>query len=297
MRATPAILALFAALGAGCRACDDAAPPRADADAGPRAASCERRTAERLGIPFVKVCPQDLGAAGAAFEPFWIAAAPLGCSAGEHDTLACPNVVALEHPAPGETRAPRPVKARLAAVIDPDVAQSVCYMRFAGRLPTREERSRAEAAMGLAAVMVAERGAPPHFDFVRLSEWVTPAACEAPQATKCAPATWPEGPRAAIPWGAVHACDASPLAPDASTPALAIGESCPAAAFAWDPKDPTALPCAVRSPAPRPSVLGYALSCRPVIGQRREDDGIGATAAFRCVVPELALLAASGGGP
>jgi hypothetical protein len=290
-------------LATGCRACDaDVTPATKDAK-GPSTAACDRRTTERLGIPFVKVCPQDLGSAGATFEPFWIAAAPLGCSAGEHETLRCPNVVALEHPAVEESRAPRALHARLAAVIDPNVAQSVCYMRFAGRLPTREERARAEAAMGLASVMVVQAGAlgdaaPAHFDFVTLSEWVTDAPCETPNAGKCAPAQFPSGPRAPIPWGSIATCDATPLAPDAGAVLLGVGESCPAAGFGWAQGGASTLPCAVRSVSARPAVLGFSLSCRaPPPGARHPDDDIATAAAFRCVVPEVAILTGPDASP
>ncbi len=280
------------ALGAGgCRACArDATPPSTDAE-GPTAAACARRTTERIGIPFVKVCPQDLGFAGAAFEPFWIAAAPLGCSAGEHETLQCPTVVALEHPAVGETRPPRTLRGRLAAVVDAEVAQSVCFMRFAGRLPTREERSRAEAAMGLASVVVAQQGTPPHFDLVRLSEWVTGAPCDTPNASKCTPTYYPSGPRAPIPWGTIASCDATPLSPDAGAVLLDVGEVCPAPGFRWGGAE-TPLPCAIRSPAAsaRPSTAGFALLCKAPVLAPHPDDPTANIAAFRCVVPEIALV-------
>lgn len=271
---------------AGCNACSaDAAPPPADA-ARPTSVSCTLRTTERLGIPFVKVCPQDLEVVGAAFEPFWIAAAPLGCSAGEHATLRCPSVVALAHPAAGEARAPRALPARLAAVVEHDVAQSVCFMRFGGRLPTREERGRAHATMGLASVVVAQQ--PTHFDYTTLSEWVTEAPCDHPSSDGCGAAVYPSGPRQAIPWGAIAACDAEPLARDASAIVLAVDESCPSFGFEWSDAG-SALPCAMGSPAARPSVLGFSLRCRPPAHDAHPDDDP-STAAFRCVVPDVAMI-------
>ena len=296
MRFTPTsfvpLVVGLAALGtSGCRACaPDTSPSAADASA-PTVAACARRTTERIGIPFVKVCPQDLGFPGAAFEPFWIAAAPLGCSAGEHETLQCPSVIALAHPAAGDSRAPSPLHGRLAAVVEADVAQSVCYMRFAGRLPTRAERSRAETAMGLASVVVAQRGTPPHFEFFGLSEWVTDSACETPTVDRCTPAYHPAGPREPIPWGAIASCDASPLSPETRAGAvlLGLGESCPAPDFAWGP-GATLLPCALRSPAPRPSTVGFTLSCKAPERAPHANAPVTTTAAFRCVVPEVALL-------
>jgi hypothetical protein len=59
-------------------------------------ASCHRAFGEKLGVPFVRVCPDDLP--GVIRTPFWIAAAPIGCTGGEHGTIACPPVVALAPP-------------------------------------------------------------------------------------------------------------------------------------------------------------------------------------------------------
>ncbi|MBK7585940.1 MAG: hypothetical protein IPI67_37865 [Myxococcales bacterium] len=290
-------LCLLVALGVGlpgCRACESAPGSRGDAagvaDA-PSSARCTPRTGEHLGIPFVKVCPQDLAAAGATFEPFWISAHQLGCSAGEHDSLACPSVTSLQHPAAGEARTPGMAANTLAAVVEPSLAQSVCYMRFAGRIPTRQERALAEETMGLASVMVAESaGSPRNFSFLRLAEWVTETPCQTPNASKCSAATFPSGPREPIAWSTLASCEGTPLSADAGVPLLAIGEVCPAPDFSWD-AGAGRLPCAVRSPAAKPSIIGFALSCRPPepLARHPEDD-IGKVAAFRCVLPESATL-------
>lgn len=294
MRTSGSWLVALALASSGCRACaEEPTASKKDAE-GPSTAACTQRTTERLGIPFVKVCPQDLASIGAAFEPFWIAAAPLGCSAGEHEELRCPSVVGLEHPAVGESRTPRVLESRLAAVVDANVAQTVCFMRFAGRLATREERARAEAAMGMASVMVAQQGT--HFDYVTLGEWVTDAPCTTTTAEGCGAARYPSGSRAPIPWGALASCKATPLAAGATTPLLAIGEGCPAPEFAWTDASAT-LPCAMRSPAGRPSVVGFSLSCRPPVGERHPDDDVEKTAAFRCVIPEVAILTGPDAAP
>ncbi|MFO0572277.1 MAG: hypothetical protein U0263_42035 [Polyangiaceae bacterium] len=162
---------------------------------------------EQLSIPFAKLCSRDLSVAGARFEPFWIAAQQLGCSAGEHDSLSCPSATALQHPTLGETRAPSAAKRSLAAVVSASTAQTVCFMRFGGRLPTREERARAEAAMGLASVMVAQSTtAPTHFELIRLAEWVTETPCQTSNIKNCSPALYPSGGRRKIPWSTLAAC-------------------------------------------------------------------------------------------
>ncbi|MCE7890343.1 MAG: hypothetical protein DYH12_11690 [Sorangiineae bacterium PRO1] len=277
---------LLLAVLSGCRGCA-AEPARESADAADAAAAeCEPRTTEKLGIPFSKLCPQDLPLGGARFEPFWIAAQPLGCSAGEHETLRCPRVTPLHHPAPGEARAPGPVPSSLAAVLDANTAQGWCYMRFAGRLPTREERARAEVTLGLAAVIVARSaGEPLHFELSRQAEWVTETPCETPNVANCSVGMFPSGAPRPIPWDAMVACSGPPFTGDAGRPLLSIGESCPAAGFDWDASGGL-LPCAVRGPVERGPVLGFALSCKPPAPpERHPEDDPAATAAVRCVMP------------
>lgn len=292
MRAATLTLLALALGSSGCRACaSEPVPVAEDSGATGPPVQCTPRIGEHLGIPFVKVCPQDLAGTGARFEPYWIAAQQLGCSAGEHDTLRCPFVTAVGHPAHGEERPVGAARGSLAAVVEANIAQSVCYMRFAGRLPTREERARAEAAMGLASVIVSESAsAPRHFELMRLSEWVTEAPCQAPNASKCAPATYPSGPRRPIPWATIASCEGTPLAADAGVALLAVGEICPAPELEW--KGGSAiLPCGVRSPAVRAPIAGFAFSCRaPVPTAAHPEDDVGNTAAFRCVLPGTASM-------
>lgn len=275
----------------GCRACSAERVSEVKDAAVPSVAQCTPRTGEHLGILFAKLCPQDLAGTGAVFEPFWIAAQQLGCSAGEHDTLRCPTVTALQHPAPGEERAPSAARRSLAAVVESNIAQSVCYMRFGGRLPTRQERARAEAAMGLASVIVSQSaGTPRNFELMRLAEWVTETPCQTSNAAGCSPSPYPSGPRRPIPWDGLASCEGTPLSADAGAVLLALGEICPAPDFTWD-GGAGQLPCAVRSPATRASVAGFALSCSPPEPAKpHPEDDVSKTAAFRCVLPGTATL-------
>lgn len=270
---------------AGCRCEPEPVVHVAEASA-PTVAECEPRTTEKLGIPFSKLCPQDLPVAGARFSPFWISAHPLGCSAGEHETLRCPVVTPLNHPAAGETRLPEPVPSRLATVIDANAAQGWCYMRFAGRLPTREERARAELGLGLAAVTVTvSSGEPTHFELARLAEWVTEEPCETPTIAKCKPGMYPSGERRPIAWDHQVDCSAAPLESDAGLSLLSVGESCPAPGFDWDVTHGR-LPCAARSVAERGPLTGFALTClRPGHAAPHPPDEPATTAAVRCVMP------------
>jgi len=270
----------------GCRGCDGASTgATADTPAPSGAADCDSRTTEKLGVPFSKLCPGDVPAGGPSFTPFWISAQPLNCSAGEHETLRCPYVAPLHHPAPGETRAPLSPPAIRATVLEASTAQGWCYMRFAGRLPTREERARAEVSLGLAAVVVeASAGDPLHFAFSRLAEWVTEGPCETPTVASCKVGMYPSGGRRPIPWDSMLSCSAAPLTGDAGA-LLDVGESCPAPGFDWAASQGK-LPCAVRSSVARAPVLGFALTCKaPFPPGPHPADDLEKTAAVRCVMP------------
>lgn len=289
MRGAGPALVLLALTTAGCRS-REAEPVAVSGEASADlVAECEPRTTEKLGIPFSMLCPRDLPAMGATFQPFWISAHPLGCSAGEHETVRCPVVTPLHHPAPGETRPPEPVPSRLATVIDANTAQGWCYMRFAGRLPTRAERARAELGLGLAAVMVTRSaGEPLHFELTRLAEWVTEEPCETPNVAKCKLGMYPSGERRVIPWEHLVDCSARPLASDPGQPGaarLSVGESCPSPGFDWDVSRGK-LPCAVRSVAEAAPLWGFGLTClQPGAGSRHPADDPATTAAVRCVMP------------
>jgi hypothetical protein len=265
--------------------CRDA--PKAGPHSSPEASNpCEPRVGEKLGVPFVHVCASDLGVESARFEPFWISAVPLACSKGSHETVRCPSIVALAHPASGESRGPRPIPASMATVIDSEVAHRICTMRFAGRLPTRAERARATDAMGLATMMVVVTDNPPtSFAFRPLAEWVTEVACDTPSVLEpsCGAGTYPTGASSQIPWDAIAACDSRPRF-DASA-AVALGESCPVSHWDWTAG---VLPCAIRSPAgpaTRPTVPAFSLDCRPPAPAERHPPDAADVAAFRCVLP------------
>ncbi|MCC6215695.1 MAG: hypothetical protein IT376_12595 [Polyangiaceae bacterium] len=292
MRCSGGLLALgLGAALAGCRGAERVeAGPAPSASAGPAhtAADCDPRVTEKLGVPFSKLCSPDLPGLGVDFAPFWIAAQPLSCSAGEHETIRCPDVTPLNQPAPGETRAPLPAPSTLAAVVEANLAQSWCYMRFAGRLPTREERVRAELALGLTAVTVTHSGSDPlHFGLGRIAEWVTEEPCDAPTVSKCRVGMHPSGERSAIPWDGLVACAATPLVADAGLPLVALGESCPAPGLELG-VGPSRLPCGIRSAAERALLPGFALDCRAVPpGGRHPPDEPATTAAVRCVMPAM----------
>jgi hypothetical protein len=277
-----------------CR-CDKPATPKpapiasATAEAAPL---CTPRSAEKLGFPFVRICPP--GEAG-----FWINAAPMGCSAGEHETIRCPQITALSH---GVRPGPAPLASTMAAVIDKETAARLCFMRMGGHLATRAERSKARAAMGLATVLVTESDtASVRFHFDEVPEWVFEESGEQcanglPGAT-CHFGWYPassKGP--GIPWAAVRSCQAQFLdTPPAGVPLIDVGGACPSAALfgADGGAGMRPLPCGLRSPAfgalGVPSTAAFTLSCAAP-GVRPHPEGEDKdTAAYRCVVPQSAL--------
>jgi hypothetical protein len=265
---------------------DDIAMTTTDGPAPP----CLPALAEKIGVPFIRVCPRATIDSSASTRSFWISAIPLGCSAGEHGTLACPPVTSLLQP-PRELpdfKAPSP---RLAAVVDAYTAHKTCTMRFAGRLPTRAERAQARAALGLASVVVSEPGAGRARRIREISEWVTARPCGQPTALgpECKEDRYPTGSISAVSWSMLARCSAHPVA-SSSFPPIELGGECAAtrdAGAAWT------LPCFVRGLAfatigGAPSTAtGFELSCEPPNeaaehpSQARPD-----LAAFRCVLPD-----------
>ncbi len=285
------LVALVGALTAAC----GRAPSRVDpaGDAGARSASaaeCVPTTAEKIGVPFVRVCPRAKVDSAEPAKPFWISQVPLGCAPGSHRTVACPPIVALLSP-PSELpdlRAPSP---GLAAVVDAYTAHKICTMRFAGRLPTRAERAQAVAALGLATVVVTEPrgGHPVH---VRaLAEWVTAVPCDHPTdlGPECKEDRFPSDAISQVPWAMLARCAARPVKTSPLS-VIDVGGEC-SAERVGDAK--LELPCLIRglayaSSGPPPSpVVGFELSCEPPTdaierpAQDRDD-----VAAFRCVLPE-----------
>jgi len=254
-RAVVHALAVGSACGSNPDPVDLTAPP------------CERAWGDKLGVPFVRICPSDLP--GGVTEPFWIAVAPVGCSGGEHETIECPPIVPLGMPERG------PIAARRVQMIAAELAHRTCTLRFGGRLPTAAERAQAVAGLGIAAVLVTDGDSNRRLDEV--PEWTTAERCETPSTTTgCAMTRVPSMPPV-IPWPQVRTCRATPAEP---TGALVIGpgESCPIT------PPPGVPPCLISARGAR----SFALGCDPVRDEvhppARED-----RAAFRCVVPAGAI--------
>ncbi|HEY5948043.1 MAG TPA: hypothetical protein VIV40_21250 [Kofleriaceae bacterium] len=268
------ILAGAASLTLGCK--DDAGTDRAPPAS---AAPCHRAFGEKLGVPFVRVCPDDLP--GVIQAPFWIAAAPIGCTSGEHAAIACPPVVALAPPRGGDPT----IQARNVQVIDAASAHRTCMLRFGGRLPTSIERAQAHDALGLDTVVVTERS--DHLDFQLLAEWTTEKPCMDPSTLgACTPAAFPAAAVAEVDWVRLRSCTARPAS---AADALVVepGESCPLAGAVTAPR------CLLASispgAAPRPA---FELACRALTAAEavRPASQHPERAAFRCVVPDGALV-------
>ena len=286
---TPSRLAWAGAalLALGCRHREEPRPTPAPTAAAK--VSCTPRTAEKLGIPFVRVCPPG--------EPgFWINAAPMGCSAGEHEGIRCPPTTPIGHP----VGTGGPLHSSLAAVTDHDTAARLCYFRMGGHVASRAERSKARAA-GLATVLVTESDASPvRFRLEEAPEWVTEEGGEAcenglPSAT-CHFGWFPSTSRStAIRWPQVRACDARFVAPPPADTALApLGSGCAAATWTWPPDGGSvALPCALKSPARNdrgePVSAAFTFSCVAPVARTHPEGQDVDTAAYRCVLPESAL--------
>lgn len=258
-----------------------------DAGISPTPEPCRVRTAEKLGFPFVHVCPTD-------GPGYWINATPIPCSAGEHESIRCPTVVAVSHPVAAD---PAPLPSTTAGMVDADTAARLCYFRMGGHLASRRERSRARDAMGLASIVVTESDAPEgRFRFSELPEWVFEeegADCEnGLPAETCHYGLFPSGvPSTAVAWDALRECSAAYVAtkPD-GLGRVHVGERCPGSALGDAGAD---LGCALASlavdPHGTPSAATFRLHCatKPIGAHAKAVDE--STAAYRCVVPENAL--------
>lgn len=235
-------------------------------------APCPTELAEKLGIPFVRVCGE------ASEDAYWIAASPLHCSAGEHETLECPLVTPWisEPELTPERRAPRRVLR-----VPANEAHRTCAMRFGGRLPTPEELRTARSRQGLATLVASEEAG--GLRLGELEEWTAHGDCGNPSlpGPRCLferrPAT---SDSTRFTWETLRACELG-RAQVASSPREALGSLCPGAndvCFFRSPHEPhpdsppefLAARCAapeapLTHPAPRPDV-----------------------AAFRCVLPKAA---------
>ena len=262
----------------------------AEPSAGPAASACTPRTGEKLGVPFVEVCATSTASFPDAAEhreetlpAFWIAATPLPCSHGEHDTVGCDRVTALESaPLPG----PGANQAVDALVVDAFVAHRICALRFGGRLPTPLEREQARNALALATLLVRETSAtPPRVRLDDLPEWVEEGDCAAAPSNPgsgCRITLFP--PVMARPRGDADlllSCHAARAGSQARS--VPIGAECDAR-LAEGARNPD---CTVAVPG---SGARFELFCDAKVPPRsaelhaRPDQ-----AAFRCVVPESAL--------
>lgn len=255
----------------------------------PEAPPCVPRVGEKLGVRFVEVCASHTAAFGdaeahaeEALPAFWIAATPLPCSAGEHETGACEPVTALEvSPREGKGKN-RPLDA---LVVDAVVAHRACTLRFGGRLPTPLEREQARRVLGLASLRVREVPGP--FAKLRLDdlpEWVAEGDCAATPAKPgpgCRITPFPPveaRPRAAD--DVLLACVAEPAGPHAT--GVPIGSECVERPSEGGVRSPA---CALSVPDGKALfVLGCEAVERPSAQRPAPDQ-----AAFRCVLPERAL--------
>jgi hypothetical protein len=225
-------------------------------------------------VPFVRICPQDLP--GLIDKPFWIAAAPIGCIAGDHETVPCPAAVNL-----GLNKADQPPY--LVQLVVAEHAHRTCSLRFGGKLPSAEERARALDALGLQTIAVT-RSADGSLNSHVLPEWTTMENCASPSTIdrECQPRPFPLWATTALDWAALQACRSSVR----TTGALRVApeERCP-------PPTPSAPPCSFVSSNHSDRIPGVVLAClpAPLRISHLTDVATPNRAAFRCVVPEAAL--------
>jgi hypothetical protein len=281
MRASLSAALAAVAVAAGAPSAARASPPL-----------CAPRTGEKLGVRFLEVCASNardvLGDAyDRALPAFWIAAAPLPCSEGSHETVDCPTLTPLEASPVGSLLRNRPQRA---AMVEAATAHQLCTLRFGGRLPTPEEREQARHVLGLVSLLVREashESARMRFD--ELPEWVAGSECVATpsnlgpgcQVTLSPPVIL--RPRAA--GDRLLACDAelADVGPEASLPLAGECE----AAVQGDTLRPR---CAIVVPhAALPSRFTLACRAAPLAAAEAAAQPSDALAAFRCVVPESSL--------
>lgn len=254
-------------------------------------APCSGRIAEKLGVRFVEVC------GGNQQDSFWISVAPMPCSAGEHETIACPSVTPLL-----TSKTPVSLASRRVALVDGFTAHRLCALRFAGQIATRAQLERAREELGLAAVVVSERDAPataPKLHFEPLPEWTAEGRCDNPSVpgAECRFSRWPGADARNAPMAEIRACDARRAGPDdAARVRLGLGGNCPASdgTADGDPADARRLPCTIapaRSSVNAADDAGFVLACHaPGAAPARAPADEGAElAGFRCVVPTWSL--------
>jgi hypothetical protein len=261
------------------------APPDASSEAAPSAAGaredeCSARVSERLGVAFLRVCPRAIPGTTSRGSAFWISLTPMACSAGTHDAVRCPPVLSLAQPRTDDPPDVPAASTVLAVVVEADIAHKICTMRFAGRLPTVEERSLARESLGIATALAIDSPSAGAIRLQEVAEWVTRRPCDQPTMLEadCAPREFPWTASAAIPWSVVTRCRASPLASTDGREEIGVDGECAGG-----------LPgCAVVGPAADRRGrrhAGVSLACgEPVAAPASAPVDRIDVAAFRCVI-------------
>jgi hypothetical protein len=228
---------------------------------------CTSARSVKLGTPFARLCPQDLP--GIVSSPFWIAAAPLGCLPGKHETLLCAPI----HPL---TAMDPVVDASTAMLVDAGLAHRICVLRYGGRLPTAAERAQARDALGFESLLVTLARDRRQLALMALPEWVTDEACSEHSALGgCAVLRSPAVPTY-VPWSRLSTCRATRTEAGAAATLPAI---CPRSEGA----------CSIATGAPGRSTT-FSLQCADAVASSvGAPEIVGDVAAFRCVLSELAM--------
>lgn len=191
------------------------------------------------------------------------------------------------------------IPGRTASVIDATTAQRLCALRLNGRLPTRTERVRARAALGLSTAVVTYGAETRQLRLGEVPEWVTETPCSYPSVRpgECQHGLFPADASPAIIETDTLDCEAT--AGPTDRPAADLDEACAAPAWlesAAASGQPTVLPCALRGPR----VIeppAYMVACEAPVHARRPPLDETIRGAFRCVLPENALALGAADDP
>ena len=246
-------------------------------------ARCAWRTGEKLGIGFAEICTPASAPKGlleespAEIAPFWMSAAPLPCSRGNHGTSDCPVATSILS---ARSRAKDVLEPRSVALVDGKTAYGVCGMRFGGRLPTRAERELARYSASVATLVAIKEPDEPEPFVGELPEWTQVGDCTNPSQPDegCRLVIFPPVlTRERSKHSVLQACQAS-FAPGSIESAIQPGAPCVGGT------------CTVRIlPALQPEA--FELTCEPTRIRATEApaEPDAERAAFRCVLPESAL--------
>lgn len=232
---------------------------------------CPSEHGEKLGVPFVRVC-------GGGGDAYWIGAALLPCSAGEHETVECP----IATPLVADPPLPVAMRPRAVMLVEMAVAYRTCALRFGGRLPTTDELDRARRVQGLA-TLVASDTADGATRLADLREWTADGTCTNPSlpGPTCIFARHPPaGGSASFDWATLRSCTVTPADPEARG-LLALGDTCRHGGADCMLASPLVSPGA----APRALVVHCASLEAPSVHPAARPDVAGA----RCVLPRDAL--------